>query len=247
MATTPPAKSEPREGFLSRKKILGDLGKYEEYKQAKIEIERKKALSKLQELKAEAAYNRSQNVKAPKYQTAPNYMGARVDKTDTRSSPVMGAWIGKVFSRAGSKEAAKGFNSFTRGIKTFGTPEGTRALYERQGQLPPSFMQKRAMTIAGSRTGKKGRPAGTLDKRYAAFGGVYGWRKYQATQLKIARMNAMQQATVSPEQQAYLNQMRARQQASQMNPERRTIPTTFGTIPLKGIMDEIDAASNIFD
>jgi len=66
--------------------------------------------------------------------------------------------------------------------------------------------------------GLRGRPPKSYDKRYAKFGGVYSFRKIQAAQLAQERMEAMRQATVTPEQQVLINQFEARRRARMGTP-----------------------------
>ncbi len=68
-------------------------------------------------------------------------------------------------------------------------------------------------TIPGQPGGGRGRPRGTLDKKYAAYGGVYGWRRYlseqrikQKEQLKQQIQQMKQQRVPQYEQQQYQGQ-----------------------------------------
>jgi hypothetical protein len=101
-------------------------------------------------------------------------------------------------------------------------------------------------TIAGRymRAGP-GRPKGTLDKRYAAYGGVYGWRKAIAHQRALERLQQTRESTISPEQQQYLNQLAMQQRQQQMDVENKPIPDTYGNVPLRHLTSEIDDAANL--
>lgn len=92
----------------------------------------------------------------------------------------------------------------------------------------------------------KGRPRGTYDLRYKPYGGVYGFRKFQAQQLRERRMQLERSMSLSPQQQEALKQYEERQNAMRINPENRVIPSTNGVVRMKSIFDEIDAAANIF-
>jgi len=92
----------------------------------------------------------------------------------------------------------------------------------------------------------RGRPRGSFDPRYTQYGGVYGYRKVLSAQLQQQRFQAMQQATISPEQQAIINQMEAQKRAKQINPENQVLADTYGNVSLKNIHQEIDDAANIF-
>lgn len=104
--------------------------------------------------------------------------------------------------------------------------------------------------VAGTpkiRYGKRGRPVGTYDKRYANYGGVYGYRKQLNAKLRIQKLQAMQRATINPQQQAVLDTMAARERARQLDPEQRIIPDTSGKVSLKKYHDEIWEYSNLVD
>lgn len=132
---------------------------------------------------------------------------------------------------------SKIFSIFQRGAIT-------RKLYNQPispyGSNIPNIQQKKY-------TGRRGRPRGTVDPRYAPYGGVYGFRKAQALAIRQARLEAMRRATVTPQQELLLRQIEARRMAEMQNPERKTIPSTYGRVPISGIMEEIDSASKLFD
>lgn len=95
-------------------------------------------------------------------------------------------------------------------------------------------------------SGGRGRPSGSYDPRYAAYGGVYGFRKVQAQQLREARLQAIRNATINPQQQAILARAEAQRRAALTNPENQIIPDTSGKVPLRSIHQEIEDAANIF-
>ena len=74
-------------------------------------------------------------------------------------------------------------------------------------------------TISGVKGAGRGRPRGSLDKRYAAYGGVYGYRRYMAQQKKVLKDKLKQQmeqikaetpsAQPQYETQAYVGQEQA--------------------------------------
>lgn len=66
-------------------------------------------------------------------------------------------------------------------------------------------------TGKSSGTGKAGRPKGTYDLRYAQFGGVYGYRKYQSYQRRLAIMKAREQMKQSMQQQGRMSQQYTQQ------------------------------------
>lgn len=115
----------------------------------------------------------------------------------------------------------------------------TRTMYAQ-----PSFMSQ---TGAKTKYAKAGRPVGTKDPRYAAYGGVYGYRKAQSQQRALERIRAQSGAGLNPEEQALLQKIRAQQMAQRENPEGRIIPDTAGSVPMQGFMAEIDRAANLVD
>lgn len=96
-------------------------------------------------------------------------------------------------------------------------------------------------------TGRRGRPRGSYSQRYAAYGGVYEYRKRLNAQLRVEKAQMLRDAAVTPQQQAILRQIEARKQAEQMAPENRTIPDTRGKVSLRSIHQEIDDAAHLVD
>ena len=134
------------------------------------------------------------------------------------------------------------------GIRMVGTRGGiAQGLYRREGQLPPQGIRGMKQTIQGSKSGRLGRPKGTLDKRYAQFGGVYGYRKYQANQLKIQRMEAFRRQTVTPEEQQIITQIHNKKKLMGLSVEAGIIPDTAGYVDLDSVFKDIDDASNLVD
>jgi hypothetical protein len=79
-------------------------------------------------------------------------------------------------------------------------------------------------TIQGVPGRGRGRPRGSLDRRYAAYGGVFGYRRFLSEQRKIARARLQQQQMMMKqqripqyEQQQY--QQQVSQQEQQLPPE----------------------------
>ena len=161
------------------------------------------------------------------------------------------AYLAKMerYKQSRSGKLGKSISGGLRNIQTFGTARGARNYYQSRGYLPPSSMSQasKGSNSSSKGYGKRGRPVGTKDPRYAAYGGVYGWRKAQALANRQARLQMMRQSTVSPQQEAYLRQLEARNQAVRQDPERRVFPDTNGGVNLRGIQSEIDNAAHIFD
>ena len=125
-------------------------------------------------------------------------------------------------------------------------------------QSPTQFLNQRSVSPIGGvakstgvvRKGynfRPGRPRGTYDTRYAAYGGVYGWRKAQALERFKQRQAILQNAAATPRQRLILQQINAREQYNAQNEEGKIIPNTRGTVNLKGIFDEVDAAVGLVD
>jgi len=100
-------------------------------------------------------------------------------------------------------------------------------------------------TVQGIKSGRKGRPRGSLDKRYAAYGGVYGWRKYQASQLRMQRLEQQRKMAVTPQQEQQLRVIQQRQMVQRQDPERKTFPDTYGQVDLNSIFRDIDDAAGM--
>lgn len=127
-------------------------------------------------------------------------------------------------------------NAIAKGFNIVRKPHGiTNALYRNK---PISS------TIS---SGKRGRPTGSVDKRYASYGGVYEYRKAMAQERFKQRQMILQARNVSPAQQNIINQIRAREAYNQSNEEGRIIPNTYGKVNLGGIFDEIDVATHLVD
>ena len=107
------------------------------------------------------------------------------------------------------------------------------------------FSQRNIRSGGRVSSGRVGRPKGTYDSRYAAYGGVYGYRKVLAQKLCERRMQMMQASQLTPEQQQLLANARAQQSAQEQNPESKTIPDTAGKVPMRNYHQEIDDAANI--
>lgn len=126
----------------------------------------------------------------------------------------------------------------------------TRTLIERDQPRRQISRVTRISKAGGVRTGKRGRPKGTVtfqDPRTGAPIGVFQHRKILAQQRKLQLIQARKQAAVTPRQQVVLRQLEERDRRQLMSAERRVIPGTGGQVNIMGIMDEIDSASHIFD
>lgn len=91
---------------------------------------------------------------------------------------------------------------------------------------------------------KRGRPKGSYDPRYAQFGGVYGYRRWLRTQLRIQKILARREAMLTPKERAILEQIRMQQLRRAENPESKVFPDTTGRVSFRGYMDEINRAAN---
>jgi hypothetical protein len=146
-------------------------------------------------------------------------------------------------------------SGFGKAVKFIQAP--TRTIYERmQPSLSPYTQQRlkrygqgydNMRTIGGVRSGARGRPRGTYDKRYAEYGGVYGFRKIQAQQLRMQRMEYLRSRAITPEQQQILANIMAQKRGEAMNPEARVIPSTQGRVPMRSFMQEIDDYSRLVE
>ena len=145
----------------------------------------------------------------------------------------------KRYEESKTGQVSKKVGGFLRGIQSLQRKGVTRSLY---GGNTISKVSKR--TNKGSYSGR-GRPRGTYDKRYAKYGGVYGYRKAMSLQRWKERQQILERSAVNPRQQEVLRRIQQRDAYARQSPERRVIPSTGGELPLKGIMDEINNACNL--
>lgn len=124
-----------------------------------------------------------------------------------------------------------------------------RSLTNQPGYRRPPMQQSSSTSFsvanAPRHTGRRGRPVGSYKSEYAAYGGVYNFRKEQNHRRALERMQALKNASINPQQQQILAQIAARERAQQMNPENAVIPDTRGEVRLKSIHQEIDDFSNL--
>lgn len=111
--------------------------------------------------------------------------------------------------------------------------------FARFSQIPQGY------TKSIRTQGKRGRPKASYDKRYAAYGGVHGYRRQLTLRLQQQRLENYRRLAVNPQQQAILSQIEARERARQTSPENQIIPDTNGRVPLRSINDEINDAANL--
>ena len=66
--------------------------------------------------------------------------------------------------------------------------------------------------LYGTNYNLRGRPKGSLDRRYAKYGGVYGFRKVQSAQLRQQRIQQARNAQLSPQERQIISNMRNQNQ-----------------------------------
>ena len=222
-------KKERKESYLSPSRVLRP-SELAEYQKRRKEISRMNYLRKIKELGKESAYRKEVE---GQYEVRPVSKLQRLYKSlnlptktyaETRTGR-LGEALGKGFTAISQRG---GVAAASQGIPT--------EIYTRR--------QRGLKTIMGRRGLKRGRPKGTLDVRYAAYGGVYGFRKAIAHQRRLEKLQAQQRATITPQQQAVINQFQAKQQMQMMNPENKIIPDTYGNVYLGDLMEEINRAIN---
>lgn len=133
-------------------------------------------------------------------------------------------------------------SAIQRGFQFVKSP--TRTLYS-SGQLP--VMGNAQARVIGRKKFGRGRPRGTIDPRYAQYGGVYGYRKAMALERYKQKLALQRQYSISPQQEQVLRNIQLREQARMQNPESKTIPDTYGNVRLNDIMGEIDFSTNLID
>jgi hypothetical protein len=124
---------------------------------------------------------------------------------------------------------------FTKGAEV-GKRGVTRSLYN----------QNRYSKV--QRTGKRGRPKGTVkytDPRTGQPIGVYEHRKILAHRHRMERAEYLRSRALSPEQKEVLERIERRKQMLREAPERRTIPDSHGTFNLRDYFNEIDESANL--
>jgi len=157
--------------------------------------------------------------------------GQQIIKEIKRKRSV-GGRIGSMFSKA--RQVGR------RGV--------TRSLYDReQPQQMPVKRIKGMTRTGGVATGRRGRPKGSYDLRYAKWGGVYGYRKAMAQNRRLERIQALRDASVTPRQQQTLRRIEMRNQMEQQRKERNPFHGTSGSVQLGEIMNEINRATNLVD
>ena len=144
--------------------------------------------------------------------------------------------IGELKKQSTKLNRQERYNRSRTGVLSRGVTKGFK--FARRGQVTNS--------LYGNTTNRRvGRPRGSLDPRYRQYGGVYGYRKFIATQNFIAKQNALRNASLTPDQQRALANINQREMMQRNAPENRTIPDTTGQFNLSGLFKEIDDATNL--
>ena len=143
-------------------------------------------------------------------------------------------------------ERKKTFNAENKAYNVLSRPRGSSEVIAG-GLFGFQRLVSRGLSSPNAKRGYggRGRPRGTYNSRYARYGGVYGYRKVLAQQLREQRLNAMRRSVVNPQQQTILDQIEARERARRSNPENRVIPDTDGRTPTRTFQQEIDDATNL--
>lgn len=153
-----------------------------------------------------------------------------------------------------------------RGIQQFGTPAATKSYYFPEQSQPNYYGsvggkkkkgQNEGSTLKGMRTGKPGRPKGTLALINAKYGGVYERRKAESHQRALEKIRMRQQMQnpqnmsmnmpMPMEQKQYMQFLARQQEMRKMAVESNEIPDTFGEINMKKIFKDIEDATGLVD
>ena len=211
--------AKKKSGGLNKLKSLLTPKEYQEYRNIKQVTESARA-------KASLARMRSNLSNVSKAQSLSNrnerYEASRSGK------------VARFFNKAINKTSRRNFMNI-----------GYSQVPGQQGMVMPSQGQGQRRSVKAF--GGRGRPKGTLDPRYAKYGGVYGFRKYTAQQNRLQKIAAIRQNQITPQQDQLLRAIQARNMAQQQAPENQTIPDTTGMFNLNGFMDEINRASQEVD
>lgn len=209
-------------------------------------------------MKAKISYTQEvpqQQVSALKKKFGRNLSEADIERLDQLQQLQKARALQKYIE--GSKQTAKQYQ-YARQQAAYARTGAGKISAGVQSVMQPGFLRRWSygsqIAPRGYSTGQRGirrkgagRPRGTLDPRYAAYGGVYGYRKAMSHQRQLEKLKLRQAMTVTPEQQQIINQINAQRMASMQNPEARVIPSTMGEVNMGGIMQEIDAATHIFE
>jgi len=115
---------------------------------------------------------------------------------------------GKILKEVRYKKSGAGkINRFMKSGFNVGRVGIVKSLYSREQPISPSTKVGGITKTGGIRTGRRGRPKGSYDLRYARYGGVYGWRKAQAQQRRLQTLQVQRQVQVSPQQEIALSRM----------------------------------------
>jgi len=138
---------------------------------------------------------------------------------------------------------------FQKGVQ-IGRRGITRSLYDREAPTYGASKLKSPSSnltpTGGIKTGKRGRPHGSYDQRYAKWGGVYGYRKAMAQKRRLERIRLQQQGQITPRQRQTLQRIEYQRAVSQQ--QRRANDPFFGTdgnVQLGNIMQQINDATNL--
>jgi hypothetical protein len=127
----------------------------------------------------------------------------------------------------------------------------TRTFYSTDSSYSPSLIEavhkKTRRTVINSQYSRRGRPVGTYDRRYAVYGGVYGYRKAMALERFKQRQEILNRLAVNPQQRQVLANFEARRRMAMINPENQQIPDTDGNTDAGSYFDEINRAANLVD
>ena len=146
-------------------------------------------------------------------------------------------------------------NFFRKGVRV-GRLGITRSLYNREQPTynyhSASYTRQNGSSkltpTGGIKTGKRGRPSGSYDQRYAQWGGVYGYRKAMAQKRRLERIRLQQQGQITPRQRDTLQRLEYQRAVSQQ--QRRANDPFFGTdgnVQLDSIQQQINDACNLVD
>jgi len=124
---------------------------------------------------------------------------------------------------------------------------GAQETHEYDTMFTQTTRAKGLTKTGGVKTGKRGRPRGSYDQRYAKWGGVYGYRKAIAQRNRLEKIQAMRNAAVTPRQQVVLESIEERRRMQNTSIERRRFPDTAGDVSMGSFMRDVDTAANLVD
>ncbi len=99
----------------------------------------------------------------------------------------------------------------------------------------------------GIKTGRRGRPRGSFDQRYARYGGVYGYREALRKQRRQQSMRFKESIALNPRQKIALANIKSRERFQEERRRAGTFPDTSGEMNIGDFTGNINRFANMVD